>query len=45
MRQKIIDVAIDDKAALILMFEKGEELKLLTNTDIVDWHLALKKNR
>ena len=43
MRQKIIDVALDKDCALIIKFENEEELRLATDTQIVDWHWALKK--
>ena len=43
MRQEIIDAALDNDCALIITFKNGEELNLATDTDIVDWHWALKR--
>lgn len=42
MRQEIIDVKLDNDCSLIITFENGEDLKLAIDTEIIDWHWALK---
>ena len=44
MRREIVDIKLDDLCNLIIEFEGGIELFILTNTDIVDWQWCLNRS-
>ncbi|MBD0405333.1 hypothetical protein [Flammeovirga sp. EKP202] len=44
MRKNIINIELDRLKNLTLYFENGSTMKVLTNTDIVDWQWSISKN-
>lgn len=44
LRKMIIDVELDKKKNLTVTFEHGSTMKILTNTDIVDWQWCINKS-
>jgi hypothetical protein len=44
LRREITDIKLDDVYNLVIEFEEGAELIVLTNTNIVDWQWFLNRS-
>jgi hypothetical protein len=44
LRKQITNIQLDESKNLIIDFENGSKLKILSNTEIVDWQWCLNKS-